>query len=558
MIIDANEFQNDRVLSTDICIIGAGVAGLTLAKELQGTGRDVCVLEQGGMRNERQIQKALRGSVVGYPYWGLDFARHAQVGGTSHRWFLELANGGMGARFRPMDTIDFEARDEIPYSGWPITRAQLDPYYERAQNLLHLGSNEYDATSWASPDELILPESEVLKTVVFQFGGRTPFSKIYPRDLANDLRTTILTHAHATSLLTHPGGTAVSGVQGTTINGRAFTVQANTVVLALGGIENARLLLLSNDRFGGGLGNEHDRVGRFFMEHPHFMSGVFWPSDPAIFEKDDFYYTQLRRDTTIQGKLALREEVLRREKLRNFCISLNPTWDPEDHVYLSPAYDAARVLRSTLRNGYLPDRPFQTIGSILRHPGRLGRHFWSRAVERVRKWRGGSRSPVAYHLHYFSEQAPNPSSRVRLSRSKTDPFGWPCAELDLQYTADDIQDVLRGQELLKNQIERAGIGVFEGEDYDRLPPSGIKGGFHHMGTTRMHRDQRQGVVDANCRVHGLDNLYVAGSSVFTTGGYANPTLTICALSIRLADHLKAKCAARPRVHQTDLAGSISL
>jgi len=537
MIIDANHLQEKDRVSTDICIVGGGVAGLTLAKELLNSGREVCVLEQGGMSDEDEIQKALRGRVVGYPYWGLDFARHAQVGGTSHRWFLGLADGGMGGRFRPLDPIDFEEREEIPHSGWPFTRRQLDPYYERAQRLLRLGPYEYAVEEWASRDETVLGKADPLQTVIFQFGGREPFAEEYPDELAASETTTILYHSHVRSLSTYESGRAVSTADVVTPNGSEFRVEANVFVLALGGIENARLLLLSKDQCPDGLGNEHDLVGRYFMEHPHFMSGLFWPSDPSLFDQDDLYFTNLRRNTTIQGKLALREDVLRREQLRNFCISLWPTADPYDKVYRSPAYDAVRMFKSTLRNGYLPDRPLRRGWTILRHGRRLVRHLASRVARKVRQAVDAPNSAVAYRLHHFSEQAPNPRSRVRLADDKLDPFGQPCAELDLQFTDDDIRDVLRGQEIIKEEVERKGLGRIEMEDYDQVPPPGIKGGFHHMGTTRMHSSPRQGVVDANSRVHSVENLYVTGSSVFPTSGYANPTLTICALAVRLADHL---------------------
>lgn len=540
MIIDAEELEDGGILRTDVCILGGGVVGLTLARELLGSGRDTLVVEQGGRSGDDGARSALRGRVVGYPYWGVEYVRHAQLGGTSHRWFLELAEGGNGGRFRPMDPIDFEARDEIPHSGWPLTRTQLEPYYERAQELMGLGPNEYDTSAWAPREETLLPDSDLLQTVIFQFGGQAAFVEEIPQRLEKEDTVRILTHSHVRSLEANGSGRAVSTAHVTTLGGHTLQIQANTFVLALGGIENARLLLLSTGRGSTGLGNEHDLVGRYFMEHPHFMSGVLWPSDPSLFDQHDLYFPHLRNETTIQGKLALREEVIRREQLRNFCVSLNPTSNPHDHVYRSPSWDAHRVFRSHLCKGYLPDRPLRDVWTMLSHGGPLLRHILSQKAAEVSRWMGRPPSPdVAYQLHYFSEQAPNPRSRVRLSTSQVDPFGRPTAELDLQFSADDISDVLRGQEFIKQEVERHGLGTLELEEYDQLPPPGIKGGFHHMGTTRMHRSPGRGVVNPDGRIHSVSNLYVAGSSVFPTGGYANPTLTICALTIRLADHLKS-------------------
>lgn len=539
MLTHSGDIPDNAVLSTDVCILGGGVAGLTLAKELQATGRDVLVVEQGGQDHQRSIQKALRGRVVGYPYWGLEYVRHAQVGGASNRWFLPLAEGGQGGRFRKMDAIDFEARDEIPHSGWPCTRADLEPYYDRASDLLGLDPDPYGAEFWAERGELLLPDSDLLRTVVFKFASRKPFAEIYPAELAASETVTLLTRSHVQSLTSHESGRAISAAQVAGPDGRRFRIRANIFVLALGGIENPRLLLLSNDQRPAGIGNEHDLVGRYLMEHPHFTSGVLRPSDPTLFDRDDFYSPHLRRTTTIQGKLGLREEVLRREGLRNFCFSLDPTWNPDAKPYLSPSEDANRVLQSTLRKGYLPDHPLRELLTVLFRGGPQLRRFVSEKAETLRTWLGHPARPVAYHLNVFSEQAPNPESRVCLSRAKVDPFGQPVAAFDLQFSRQDIADVVRGQELIRAELERTGLGRLEIEEYGTLPPPGIRGGFHHMGTTRMHPSPRHGVVDANSRVHGVENLFVAGSSVFPTGGFANPTLTICAMTVRLADHLKS-------------------
>jgi choline dehydrogenase-like flavoprotein len=538
MILDSTDVRTHEPLSTDVCILGGGVAGLTLARELLGTGREVLVVEQAGWEKDRTAQKALRGRSVGYPYWGLEYVRRAQVGGTSHDWFLGLGPGEMGGRFRPMDAIDFEAREEIPHSGWPFGLDHLTPYYDRAQRLLQLGPSNYDASFWAPDEDLLLPESDLLQTVVFQFGNRRTFAEEYPAELADSETVTILTHAHVHSLSTLESGRSVSAVNVRTPEGGHFQIQANVFVLALGGIENARTLLLSNDRRSSGLGNEHDLVGRYFMEHPHFLSGKLWPADPSVFDRDDFYVQHERQHTMIQGKFALREDVLRRERLRNFCFSLVPTADPEDTLYRSAGWDAYRVLQSHLCKGDLPARPLRELLTMVGRGAPLVHHLVRQKRAQLRRWRGQSSSPVAYQLHFYSEQAPNPASRVRLSDVQVDPYGQPVAELDLQFQPEDVADVLRGQQLIKEAVERNGLGTFEPESYDRLPPPGIKGGFHHMGTTRMHESPRWGVVDPDSRVHGLSNLYVAGSSVFPTGGYANPTLTICAMTLRLADHLK--------------------
>jgi len=266
MILDARSFPQEHVVDTDVCILGGGVAGLTLAREFAGQHVDVCVLEQGGFDEETEAQKLNRGEVTGYPYWGLDYARHAQVGGSSHRWGLTLSDGRTGARFRPLDAIDFERRPEIPHSGWPFSKTELDPYYDRAQTLFHLGPNRYRPDEWEGADEeLLFKECPSLETVLFQYGPRNAFTEWHRDAVAKAKNVTIIHHARVLSAETTQSGRTASHVRVAAPEGPEFAVRARTFVLALGGIENARLLLASNRTHRNGLGNQHDLVGRFFM-----------------------------------------------------------------------------------------------------------------------------------------------------------------------------------------------------------------------------------------------------------------------------------------------------
>jgi len=216
-------------------------------------------------------------------------------------------------------------------------------------------------------------------------------------------------------------------------------------------------------------------------------------------------------------------------------------WNPDtDFLRESEAFDVARVVRSTLQGGYLPDQPLSKLKTLITKSGPLWRRLGDTLKKRVGIGPKGRTSPVAFSLHHFAEQAPNPNSRVRLSTRKTDRYGQPRAHLHWAISGDDVRDILRGLALVKPEVERTGEWRLEIPDYDQLPPAGIRGGFHHMGTTRMHDNPRYGVVNANGQVHGIDNLFVTGASVFPTGGYANPTLLIGAMAMRLSAHLKQK------------------
>jgi len=532
MLIDARTLPDAHTIDADLCVVGGGVAGLTIAREFVGHDIDVCVLEQGGLEDEADAQRVNRGEVKGYPYWGLDYARHAQVGGASHRWGLTLADGRKGARFRPLDPIDFEQREEIPFSGWPFSKAELAPYYDRAQALFQIGPDRYDVARWTVPqEELLFRECPSLQTVGFQYGPRTAFTDEYRETVERADNVTVFYHARALAVETNEAGRAVSHIRAATPSGTEMTVRARAFVLAMGGIENARLLLVSTGTHAQGLGNHNDLVGRFFMEHLHFRAGVLWPRE---FSRYPLYTPHDQDGTTVHGKLALRSDVLRRERLRNFCFSLSPTAHPYDPLPTSEAFEAARVTWSTLRRGYLPDAPWSKLWTLLTKSGALVQHLGTKLKEKM-----GEAPPLqAFSLHHFTEQAPNPDSRVRLSTRKMDRYGQPRARLDWRISDADVRDVLRGVELLKPEVERTDKWRLELTDYEQLPPPGIRGGFHHMGTTRMHDDPHRGVVNTDGRVHGVANLFVAGASVFPTGGYANPTFTIGALALRLADHLR--------------------
>jgi choline dehydrogenase-like flavoprotein len=539
MVQDARTLPQGYVEETDVCILGGGVAGLTIARELAGGKGKVCVLEQGGVEAEKEAQRLNRGEVTGYPYWGLDYARHAQLGGASQRWCLQLSDGQIGARFRPLDAIDFERRGGVPYSGWPFSKTDLDPYYERAQQRLHLGPNTYDPNDWGGDqNDLLFEDTSALKTVLFQYGPRQSFIDDHRDSVERARNVKVLVHARAAEVDTNVNGQTATAVHGYTSEGAPFTVRARVFVLALGGIENPRLLLVSDRVHANGIGNQHDLVGRFFMEHIHLRSGLLWPRDRSVFERDHFYHIHDHDGVSVHGKLALREDVLRREQLRNSCFMLVPVTSPHDRLHESEAFEVARVSKSTLTRGYLPDRSLSKMGTFITKSGPLFRHAGRMLRRRMARWLGQSEAPVAYSLHHFAEEAPNPNSRVRLSARKKDRFGQPMAQLDWRIRKDDVRDILRGLDVIKKDVERTGEWRLDIPEYDSLPPPGIRGGFHHIGTTRMHENPRRGVVNAHGQVHGVANLFVAGSSVFPTGGYANPTLTIEAMALRLADHLK--------------------
>ena len=531
MLIDARAEETGTVVEADVCIVGGGLAGITLAREFIGTPFEVCLLESGGLQQDAETQSLDAGENIGYPYYPLETARARCLGGSTTLWHTSLGDHTVGARMRPLDPIDFEERDWVPYSGWPFRRCDLESYYERAQALSQIGPASYDVKDWADPDRRPTAPlgGDDVETIVYKVCRQDLFARGYRGEVSRAENVTTCLHANVLEIEVNDKVDHVGRLRAATLKGNQLFVNAKIYVLAAGGIETPRLMLLSNRQQPAGLGNQHDLVGRFFMEHPHFWSGMVVLPEAHRFDDTAFYNdVHTVNDVAVIGKLALAEKVLRREKLLNQNIQLMPTRRPNPFKYRRLDEKPKNSLKALLR-GTATD-----IGADLRNVV-TGWDDIARAV--ARRMRGELPTRPVYIFANMTEQVPNPESRITLGRD-LDAFGQRRARLDWKITPQDISSVIRTQEIIGSALQKIGWGEFYRDLVEAVPPEGTHGGYHHMGTTRMHADPKQGVVDPNCRVHGIDNLFIAGPSVFPTGGYANPVLTTLALSLRTADHVK--------------------
>jgi choline dehydrogenase-like flavoprotein len=459
---------------------------------------------------------------------------------------IDIGNNCLGARMRPLDAIDFEERDWVPYSGWPFGKTLLDPFYERAQAICRIAPPSFSVKDWEEHPkaERLSVQGDQIQTVIFKFGGRDPFIEDYVPEITRAPNITTYLYANVINIETNEAARTVKRLRVACISGNKFWVSAKFIILAAGAIEIPRILLLSSRYQNAGLGNQNDLVGRFFMEHLHFQLGLLIPSDQNIFQRTSLYnHIHHINGVPIRGKLNLKEKVLRRNKLLNYVAQLDPMI----------------MLYSSLRDMFCPYRSSDSVRSLkaihsaffrgtqLKNPGSHLKNISAglddvivtiyRAIKRGAIKIFNRKKIRLYSLENMSEQAPNPDSRVTLSSDK-DKLGMNHIRLDWRLSPIDIDSAIRTQEILDREFQREGLGRLYYRLKDKNPPMRISGGWHHMGTTRMHVDPRKGVVDENSRIHGMSNLYVAGPSVFPTGGYANPSLTIVALAARLADHIK--------------------
>ena len=341
-----------------------------------------------------------------------------------------------------------------------------------------------------------------------------------------------------------PDARAVLHIVARPLDGKPRDVRARHYVLACGAIENARLLLVSNDVEAQGIGNRHDQVGRYFMEHPTGRIGrVHTPRPYEMW--DAFQKRFMPSGPPLAPVLRLADATQRAARALNSIATFKLQRPPSLGVPIG------NRIYQTLKHGVDPNRR----GRALDHAYRGLRAWYHREIRGPLKRLRARKSTTGLYLIVRGEQAPNPDSRVRLS-SERDALGNLRADLDWRLCEADKHSARVFVETFDAELRRLDLGSAEpsewlaspGPQWPVDPTVGNHpiGGYHHLGTTRMSADPKEGVVTADCKVFGYDNLFVAGSSVFSTSGWANPTLTIAALSLRLADHLDAALKATPR------------
>ena len=530
MILDAARLPDGTTLHAEVCIIGAGPAGITLARSLDGQSFRVILLESGGLTYDRRTQALYRGSNVGVDYEDLEHARTRAFGGSSNCW---------GGFCRPLDAHDFEQRDWVPNSGWPITRDDMVPYYRHAQDVLQLGPFDYEPERWeaavgSSTTKLVpLGEGRAVNMIA-QLSPPTRFGKTYQREIAHSLNVTAYLNANVTEIETPGNGATVAGVVVRTLDGTMLHVTAMMFVLATGGVETPRILLASNRYQPCGVGNEYNLVGRYFMDHPRLRSGKVIFDNEAVHSR--FYDLHVTfpggvsvGDLKLAGYFGLTPETQRAERIGN-----TRSYTKSDFVGDSPATMAAllTLIRAVHGRTSLLGRRKEELVNILTHLPQAAVFALGLKLKLPFLARGFSIETVV-------EPEPRPDSRVTLTTER-DALGVPRVKVDWRVGEFERRTFQRTQEILESEFARAGVGrvVPQVPDQDASWSAALNGCWHHMGTTRMHQDARKGVVDSNCRVHGVSNLFIAGSSVFPTCGSDMPTITLVALALRLGDHIK--------------------
>lgn len=547
MIESATDFPGKETrLDSNIVIVGSGAAGIPLALELADLGHKVMLVESGCLKEDKANQSLYKGFVTDENMHSpADKYRVRQLGGSTAIW---------GGRCMPFDPIDFEERDYIAGSGWPIKFEDVAEYYFKANEYLEAGYYEYDARKVFNPPAAPMffgYDSKLFSTEGLErFSCPTNLGHRYYKRLQKHPNIHCITQANVTHIQLDQHGQKVEFLKGATLNGKSFLIHGSQYILAMGGIETTRLLLASNDIFPKGIGNNSDVLGRFYMCHIAGNVGKLSINLPVCDVRHgyeispDGIYCRRR----IQLKEAFQKEI----QASNMVARLHfpKITDPSHKSGILSGLFFAKSFVSYEYAKRLKDGAPPTASTYLKH-------FWnilSGPIETIKfLWHWLTKRTLAqrkfpsvilpnktnqFSLEVHAEQIPNPESRITLSKEK-DKLGLPKVLIDWNYLPEDIAMVKRTLEIFSKDISRNGIGSYTFDETNlehELMRFGAYGG-HHIGTTRMGDDAENSVVDKDCKVHGVSNLFIASSSVFVTSSQANPTLTITALALRLASHL---------------------
>jgi choline dehydrogenase-like flavoprotein len=563
VILGAGDISPNDDIRCEICVVGAGAAGVSLALEFDRIGLDVVLLEAGDTKLRPEHQELFEGHLCGPHYHApLTESRHRQLGGTTTVW---------GGRCLPLDSIDFFKRDYAEGSGWPFGRDELDPYYRIAQDYCQVGEYSYQADK-ALPGHqpgLVsgLRDTDLVSTAIERWGPPTNFGRDYQDRLRRSQHVKVILGANCLRIELDGTGSTARSVQASTLAGNRFRVKANSVVLAAGGLEVTRLLLVSDQH--AGIGKHSDWLGRGYMGHlVGSVATVSFNGNPQNIACD---YELTPESVYCRRRFWVSDRAQRRSKILNFAATLENTskHDPaHNNGVLSVAYLALRtpILKHHIAPGYqlalargdrsvLTDQHyynasyriwphiknvFTDFGSVIKF---IPVFAYKRFIQkpRIPGFFVRSRNNT-YDFKYCGEQTALRDSRVSLAQTK-DRLGMPQLEVDYRIRESDIESIYRAHNLIDRTLRTKNLGwlAYKSDDVLLDIRRQAGDGVHQLGTTRMSVNPRDGVVDENCRVHGTRNLYVASSSVFPTSGHANPTLTIVALAVRLAHHINENC-----------------
>ena len=515
MFIDFNDACSPINFTADICIIGSGAASLAMLTRLYSTKYKVLVIEAGDENITEQSQQLYDVITPYHPFDGARNGRFRVFGGSTTRW---------GGQSLPIDKIDFEPREWLPNSGWPISYDTIANYYAEVDNFLDLHSNSYEDDIYALLAKSPMPVTEELKLKFSKWSPTPNLREKYRGKINNSTNVFLLKNASVTNLKLTEDFSAVDTVTIKNINSKVGTVKAKNYILACGGIENARLLLASNLELNTGIGNTYDLVGRFLQDHPNAEVGNLIPTSKNNQAYLNYFYVKKTRFLPrffFSEIFQASKKILNTNAYIQFQSQDNDAFSIAKEIYRKQIRGELSLSELKLALKLIKELP--ELLSMAKHYYINNKVFTPKALAK---------------LHIIMETPPLWENCISLS-AELDRLGTPKAIIKWKVDEKVHHTLLECTHVLKSYFASSNMGevVVEKWLYTENWADNIKDAKHHIGTTRMANSKEKGVVDKNCKVFGTDNLYIAGSSVFPTSGHSNPTATIIALSLRLVDHI---------------------
>ena len=519
MIIDFSAGDTTSY-DADLCIIGGGIATYTMLSSFAGSTLRILVVERGGMTPGPDQEKEKSCTISGHPFEGHMDGRYFGLGGTSEYW---------GGQALPLEDFDLAKKDWVDFSGWPITIEDIKPFYSDAEKLFQVDPVAYDTDVFKMRSLNPLPcDQSSIKLHFSKWSPRPNFKPNLVEKYTSHASTHILINAVVSSFDYDKESKQVNRIQIQNQSGKKGTVKATHFVLAAGGIENARLLLVSPTL------PENKWVGRMFQDHPTAQVATIHPSDMKSLQRYFGYFFKGR--TRCLPRLSLTTEAQKQRKLLAATAFIQ--FLPKE----GSVFEALKQVYRSLVRWKMPKRKdTKKLLASLRKTGEVFpilKAYWGSGYVYV--------PDSLPRLTVMLEQVPSEKSFIGLS-SSLDKYGMPVADIHWDISDATMHTLKEFCAILQTEMTKLSLGRMEWdswlhEDHETIKQH-LTDAFHHMGTTRMSPSDATGVVDEDCRMHGVRNLYVAGSSVFPTSGHSNPTLTFMALTLRLGRHLDTQFRA---------------
>lgn len=506
--------------SFDVCIVGAGAAGIVLAVELLRAGKRVVLLESGGDQLEAATQDLYRSDVVGQRHTGVHDGRFRTWGGTTTRW---------GGQVLELEPIDFARRNWIAGSGWSISKADLQSGYEIAIRLEGLAdAKNSDAALWREIGSEAPNLGAAFEPYFTRWCPQPNFALLHGKDLLSDTKLTVVLHANLVNLHVNEGKKRVQEAMFQSLSGHQTRIFAREFVLAIGTIETCRLLL-NLAAVQGSRWNPNGLVGCHFQDHVDCEVGTVQPINKKRFAAaftnvllDGFkYHPKFRLTATEQERLGV----------------LNVAGTVVFHDSTEEITGAVKATGRRLLRRAWGEIDCAQVVNLLKHLPLLLRQTWSYTV----RHRVYNSPAAALALRVHCEQQPDGASRIRLAEER-DALSMRRVRLDWQISALELRTIRTFAEEAARALKAEGLAtvtlVHDLQD-DAALRLRCDDGLHHIGGAVMSSDPKRGVVDTDLRLHGVPNLSLCSAAVFQTGGYSNPTHTVLALAVRLAQRLAA-------------------